>query len=123
MTETDRRFREAAENRLRRLRQSAERGTNGAAEIEAINQIAEDAGMPWREGCQSYHYDTAPCHVCNPPALTIEAELLAALEESLALNSNWVSDAEPETLAYYSEYKTVIAQAKAAIARAKAGAK
>ena len=40
-----------------------------------------------------------------------------ALEESLALNINWSSDAEPETLAYYSEYKAVIKQAEAALAR------
>lgn len=44
-------------------------------------------------------------------------DLVAALEESLALNVNWVADAEPETLAYYSEYKAVIAQAKAMLAR------
>lgn len=46
-------------------------------------------------------------------------ELLAALEESLALNMNWTSEAEPDVLEYYSEYKAVIKQAKEAIAKAK----
>lgn len=45
--------------------------------------------------------------------------LLEALEESLALNINWSSDSEPESLAYFSEYRKVIAQAKAAIAKMK----
>ena len=38
-----------------------------------------------------------------------------ALLEAHALNINWSSDAEPETLAYYSEYKKVIAQGKKAL--------
>ena len=59
----------------------------------------------------------------NPHAEQIAAlteatgALRDALEESLALNINWSSDAEPETLAYYSEYKAVIKQAEAALAR------
>ena len=39
-----------------------------------------------------------------------------ALEESLSLNKNWSCEAEPETLAYYSEYKAVIRQAEEALA-------
>ena len=39
-----------------------------------------------------------------------------ALEESLSLNKNWTCEAEPETLAYYSEYKAVIRQAEEALA-------
>lgn len=42
-------------------------------------------------------------------------ELRDALEESLALNINWSSEAEPEVLAYYSEYRRVIKQANAAL--------
>lgn len=42
--------------------------------------------------------------------------LVEALYESMALNENWSADAEPETLAYYSEYRKVIALAKAALA-------
>jgi len=41
--------------------------------------------------------------------------LREALEESYALNQNWVSTAEPSDLEYYSEYKTVLAQAKSAL--------
>lgn len=48
-------------------------------------------------------------------------ELLEALEESLALNENWVADAEPFDLEYYSEYRAVIAQSRAAIASVKGG--
>lgn len=35
-------------------------------------------------------------------------QMREALEESNALNINWSSDAEPETLAYFSEYQKVI---------------
>ena len=44
-----------------------------------------------------------------------EARMREALIESLALNKNWVADAEPETLAYYSEYRAVIKQGDAAL--------
>ncbi|MBK9496898.1 MAG: hypothetical protein IPO08_20800 [Xanthomonadales bacterium] len=40
---------------------------------------------------------------------------VTALKEAHALNANVFSDAEPETLSYYSEYKTVIKQGKVAI--------
>lgn len=43
-------------------------------------------------------------------------KLKSALIESSALNINWSSDAEPETLAYYSEYRKVIAMAEEALA-------
>lgn len=42
--------------------------------------------------------------------------LLEALKESLALNINWADVTEPHDLEYFSEYRAVIAQAKAAIA-------
>ncbi len=42
-------------------------------------------------------------------------QALEALEESIALNKNWVSDSEPETLAYFSEHKAVIEQGEAVI--------
>jgi hypothetical protein len=46
------------------------------------------------------------------------AELVAALKESLALNENFVGVSEDETLAHLSEHKAVIAQARAALAAA-----
>ncbi len=55
----------------------------------------------------------------NARLIAAAPDLLDALEESLALNINWSVEAEPEALAYYSEYKQVIAQARAAIARVK----
>ena len=48
-----------------------------------------------------------------------EAELLKALEESLALNINWSETAEDEHLNHLSEYKRVIEQARTAINNAK----
>jgi len=42
-------------------------------------------------------------------------ELEEALYESAALNINWSETAESEDLAFFSEYRAVIAQAKAAI--------
>lgn len=48
-------------------------------------------------------------------------ELLAALEESLALNINWADSTEPHNLEYFSEYRAVITQARAAIAAVKGG--
>lgn len=45
-----------------------------------------------------------------------EAKLREALEEANALNINWSSEAEPEVLAYYSEYRKVIAMGKEALA-------
>ncbi len=44
-------------------------------------------------------------------------EAVEALEENLALNINWTEDAEPETLAYYSEYKPVIKRGRATLAK------
>lgn len=39
-------------------------------------------------------------------------KLEEALYESLALNINWASTAEPSDLEYYSEYKKVISNAR-----------
>jgi hypothetical protein len=45
--------------------------------------------------------------------------LITALEESLALNINWLETAEESHLKHLSEYKSVISQAQEAIARAR----
>lgn len=45
-------------------------------------------------------------------------ELRDALEDSHALNVNWSSDADPETLSYYSEYKATIKDGKEALTKA-----
>jgi len=61
-------------------------------------------------------------HVSADFARGLERELAAAeaaLTESLALNMNWVADAEPEDLAYYSEYKRVIKQAQEVLKKPK----
>jgi len=47
--------------------------------------------------------------------------LVEALEESHALNVNVFSEAEPEMLSYYSEYKAVIALAAAALKEMEVG--
>jgi hypothetical protein len=44
-------------------------------------------------------------------------DLVDALENSLALNVNWSVEASPSDLAHYSEYKIVIQQAEAVLAR------
>ena len=51
-------------------------------------------------------------------ALAEKAELVAALTESLALNENFVSVSEAETLSHLSEHEAVIRQARAALAAA-----
>lgn len=53
----------------------------------------------------------------NPNSLSLAVE---ALEESLALNKNWVADADSETLSYYSEYRAVIKLAEDALSRLRA---
>lgn len=52
-------------------------------------------------------------------ANTVNADLLEALEESLALNINWSETASDEDLMHLSEYKQVIKQALAAIKKAR----
>jgi len=42
-------------------------------------------------------------------------KLEEALYESLALNLNWTSNADASDLEFYSEYKSVIKQAKEAL--------
>ena len=65
----------------------------------------------------------APEPVANARAIALVPELIAevirlreALSESTALNENFVSVVEPETLLHLSEYRAVIKQARAALA-------
>lgn len=62
----------------------------------------------------------------NQQAIALVPELIAevirlreALSESVALNENFVSVVEPETLLHLSEYRAVIKQARAALANGK----
>lgn len=77
--------------------------------------------------CQECHHnpsgrfnaDGEQCYCTCHNVADAAPELLAALEESLALNINWSETAEADDLDYYSEYRAVIKQARAAIAKAK----
>jgi hypothetical protein len=53
----------------------------------------------------------------NAVLFTESPGLLAALEESLALNINWSATAEESHLQHLSEYKRVIAQAQEVLAK------
>lgn len=64
--------------------------------------------------------------LANGKAVALVPELIAevirlreVLEESAALNENFVSVSEPETLCHLSEYRAVIKQCRAALANAK----
>jgi hypothetical protein len=47
--------------------------------------------------------------------LLVLGEAYEALNESVALNINWSSDAEPSVLEYFSEYRATIKQGKATL--------
>jgi hypothetical protein len=97
---------------LGRMLYQANQSTGGTATADVPRRFEDLTESTRKSICETAElFADKICQGC--------AGLVEALEESLALNENVFGDADPELLSYYSEYRAVIKQAKAALAQAK----